>query len=53
MVLWEYGNALYLNQKKGARFVSPQFFEQAFRQYFNDPKQVVVSFERESNLGLI
>jgi len=52
MVLWEYGNALYLNQKKGARFVSPQFFEQAFRQYFNDPKEVVVSFDREPNLGL-
>lgn len=38
MVLWEYGNALYLNQKKGARFVSPQFFIQAFQPYFKEAK---------------
>ena len=42
MVIWEYGNALYLNQKKGARFVSPQFFEQAFKAYFKEEKSVVV-----------
>ncbi|MFZ4772364.1 MAG: hypothetical protein ACOYK9_00025 [Chlamydiia bacterium] len=42
MVIWEYGNALYLNQKRGARFVSPQFFEQAFQHYFKEQRQVIV-----------
>lgn len=53
MVIWEYGNALYLNQKRGARFVSPQFFEQAFRFYFKESRQVIVPFEKnlEANLG--
>jgi hypothetical protein len=52
MVLWEYGNALYLNQKRGARFVSPQFFEQAFRHYFSQSKEVVVPFQNAPDLSM-
>ena len=52
MVLWEYGNALYLNQKRGARFVSPQFFEQAFKPYFSSGKEVVVPFQEAPNLSV-
>lgn len=52
MVLWEYGNALYLNQKRGARFVSPQFFEQAFRHYFAQSKEVVVPFQNAPDLSM-